>query len=226
VLLKGRVAKMLNLAVDLSGFYRLCRREPSLRYVPRSGAGRFLSSGSVYEDVFKAICCTNLSWNQAVAAVNRIGELGEPAGEGGRRSFPGPATILAAGAARLSEISRLGYRVPYLLKWAGKVQSGGPDWRAAESGDLPREELRRFLLSVSGIGPTSSRYLMMMRGLSDEIPVDSSTHLFLREAKALGRRRLSPRLVAHLYGRFGPWKALAYWFEFLPWARKHWSMGG
>jgi 3-methyladenine DNA glycosylase/8-oxoguanine DNA glycosylase len=214
---------MLSLDLDLSGFYRLCRGESLLRYVPRVGAGRFLSSGSLYEDVFKTICGTNISWKQAVRAVNRIVDLGEPATGRGFRAFPTPERILACGRDRLSKVSRLGYRVPYLMSWAERASSPDPSWVAAEEGMLAEGELREFLLSIRGIGRTSCRYLMMMRGLAGEIPVDSSVLLFLRETR-FRIRNPSPAEIARIYDRFGGWKAYAYWFEFLPWARKHWAL--
>lgn len=221
--LRARMARMLNLDLDLSGFYRVCRKETLLRYVPRRGAGRFLSAGNLYEDVFKAICATNISWNQAVRAVNRIGTLGPSIGESDFRAFPGAEEILAEGPERLSGISRLGYRVPYLLGWAERTMLKDAEYRAAEEGAQDREDFRRFLLSVPGIGPTTCRYLMMLRGAADEIPLDSSVFLYLRENRFHGRTP-SRSQVDRLYGRFGEWKAYAYWFEFLPWARRYWGL--
>jgi 3-methyladenine DNA glycosylase/8-oxoguanine DNA glycosylase len=221
-LLRLRAMRMLGMGLDLSDFYRLCRREARLRYVPRTGAGRFLSAGNLYEDVFKAICATNISWKQAVRAVYRIGRLGEPVEGCDLAAFPSPERIAVAGEKRLAKVSRLGYRVPYLLAWAERVASADPGWRAAEEGGLRGKDLREFLLSIRGVGATTSRYLMMMRGFAEEIPVDSSVYLYLRENR-FGGRTPSTKDISRLYDRFGDWKAFAYWFEFLPWARKQWT---
>jgi 3-methyladenine DNA glycosylase/8-oxoguanine DNA glycosylase len=212
---------MLNLPLNLSDFYRLCRGDPVLRHVPRVGAGRFLSCGSIYEDVFKAICTTNIGWKQAVGAVGRIGELGEPVR--GIRAFPSPQRILSLGQKGLSDVSRLGYRIPYLLEWSERALSGDPRWEAAEEGSLEKEELRDFLLSIRGVGHSTCHYLLMMQGFGDEIPIDSSARLFLRETRFQGRNPTSKQ-ISRVYERFGAWKAHAYWFEFLPWARKHWGL--
>ncbi len=223
--LEQRLRRMLALELDLSGFLVLCRREPRLRYVPRVGAGRFLSAGNVYEDVFKGICGTNIAWRQAVAAVNRIAGLGQSIGRTGSRAFPTPREVIGCGPSRLSELSRLGYRVPYLLEWAERAEAGEPTLSAAEAGELDPECLRRFFLSVRGVGRTTSQYLLMLRGVADQIPIDSSVLLYCRENR-FGGRTPTEQQIRRLYDRYGSWKAYAYWFEFLPWARGHWSLDG
>jgi 3-methyladenine DNA glycosylase/8-oxoguanine DNA glycosylase len=225
LLLASRVRRMLNLDLDLSSFYRLCRKEKRLRYVPRAGAGRFLSAGNVFEDVLKAICATNISWRQAVGAANRIAAIGKQPGEDGMREFPAPEEILALGPERLAQVSRLGYRVPSLLAWCGRVASGDPAWLAAEEGGLGHEELKRFFLSIRGVGPASCHYLLMMRGMAHDIPVDSSVFLYLKENRFAGKTPTRAQIL-RLYEKFGAWKAYAYWFEFLPWARSHWALEG
>jgi 3-methyladenine DNA glycosylase/8-oxoguanine DNA glycosylase len=223
--LASRVRRMLNLDLDLASFYRLCRTERRLRYVPRAGAGRFLSAGNVFEDVLKAICATNISWRQAVGGANRIAEIGKQASEGAMRAFPEPEEILAIGEERLGRVSRLGYRVPSLLEWCERVASRDPSWVAAEAGGLGHEELKRFFLSVRGVGPASCHYLLMMRGMAHDIPVDSSVFLYLKENRFAGKTPTRAQIL-RLYRKFGDWKAYAYWFEFLPWARSHWALGG
>jgi len=220
--LGSRIRRMLNLGLDLSEFTALCRREPRLKHVPRAGAGRFLTAGNLYEDVFKAICCTNIAWKQAVAAVNRVASFGRPIKGTACRAFPTAQEVLNTGSVRLAEVSRLGYRVPYLLSWAERVASHDPDLIAAEAGALDREALRHFFLSVRGVGKTSCRYLLMMRGIADEIPIDSSVFLYCRENR-FGGRTPTERQIRRLYDKYGAWKAYAYWFEFLVWARNHWS---
>jgi 3-methyladenine DNA glycosylase/8-oxoguanine DNA glycosylase len=222
-LLQDRIRRILNLELDLSGFWELCRREPRLRYVPRVGAGRFLRCGDVYEEVFKAICATNISWRQAVSAVNRVGELGRQAPGTDLRCFPGPDQILEAGNRKLRGISRLGYRVPYLLEWARRVRRGDAVLQAVEAGSCTREEASRFLLSVKGVGKATSRYLLMVWGHGSEISIDSSVFLYCRSERFNGRTP-TVKEIESLYEPFGSWKAYAYWFEFLPWAKEHWGL--
>jgi 3-methyladenine DNA glycosylase/8-oxoguanine DNA glycosylase len=218
----SRVRRILNLDLDLSAFYSLCRKERRLHYVPEVGAGRFLSAGNVFEDVLKTICATNISWRQAVVGVNRIAETGRAVHSGRFRAFPSAEEILSLGAERLSRVSRLGYRVPSLLEWSERVASRDSRWLDAEERLLDREELRRFFLSIRGVGPTSCHYLLMMRGMARDVPIDSSVYLYLKENRFAGRTPTRAQIL-RLYERFGDWKAYAYWFEFLPWARDHWA---
>ena len=224
-LLLERAMKILNLNLDLSEFLALCRREARLRYVPRTGAGRFLRCGNTYEEIFKAICGTNIAWKQAVLAMNRIAALGTSVRGHSAKAFPSPDEILGLGERRLREVSRLGYRVPYLLAWAQRVRDRDSDWLQLETGNVSREEAMRILLSVKGVGRATARYLLMVWGSPGEISVDSSVYLYCRREK-FGGRTPTEREILDLYDSYGPWKAYAYWFEFLPWAKKHWGLGG
>jgi 3-methyladenine DNA glycosylase/8-oxoguanine DNA glycosylase len=204
---------------------RLCRREPRLRHVPRSGAGRFLRCGNVYEEVFKAICGTNIAWKQAVAAINRMAALGRRVRGTAGMAFPTPEELQQVGEMRLRDISRLGYRVPYLLAWAQRVSERNPDWRQLETGEASREEAMQILLSVRGVGKATARYLLMVWGYPGEIAVDSSVYLYCRRER-FGGRAPTEREILALFDSYRPWQAYAYWFEFLPWAKRHWDLNG
>ena len=221
-ILIARIRRILNLDLDLAPFLSLCRREPRLRYVPRRGAGRFLRCGNLYEEVFKAICGTNIAWKQAVLAINRVGTLGEPMGEFGLNAFPGAEKLLRVGESRLREVSRLGYRVPYLLDWSRRVAEGETGLDQVESGRVAPEEQKRFRLSVRGVGKATAQYLLMVWGSGQEIPVDSSVILYCRRNR-FGGRIPSEREIRAMYEPYAPWSAYVYWFEFLPWAREHWG---
>jgi len=223
--LVDRIRRILSLEPDLSEFLALCRREPRLRYVPRKGAGRFLRCGNLFEEVFKGICGTNIAWRQAVVAVNRVACFGKPVPGFSERTFPAADAVLDLGEARLKEISRLGYRVPYLLAWARRVADGDPDYAGVESGEMSPEDMKRFLLSVPGVGKATARYLLMIWGHGSEISVDSSVYLYCRHNRFGGRTPTEGEILA-LYDSYGRWKAHAYWFEFLPWARGHWGLAG
>ncbi len=222
-LLRARIRRMLSLDVDLSGFHALCRGEPRIRYASGAGAGRFLRCGSVFEEVFKAICATNIAWRQAVAAMNRIAALGNKVPGVDARAFPSASVILRLSEAKLRDVSRLGYRVPFLRSWARHVAEGAPEIASIEAGLLDREAMRRFLLSIPGVGKATCRYLMMVWGGGGEIPVDSSVYLYFRTNRFEGRNPTEKEILA-LYQAFGEWQAHAYWFEFLPWARKHYKL--
>lgn len=214
---------MLSLDVDLRGFHALCRGEPRIRYVPRAGAGRFLRCGNVFEEVFKAICATNIAWRQAVLAMNRIATLGNRVPGVDARAFPSASAILRVSEAKLRDVSRLGYRVRFLRSWARCATEGSAEIALIEAGALDREAMRAYLLSIPGVGKATTRYLMMVWGDGREIPVDSSVYLYFRKNR-FGGRNPSEKEILSLYEPFGEWQAHSYWFEFLPWARKHYKL--
>jgi 3-methyladenine DNA glycosylase/8-oxoguanine DNA glycosylase len=224
-LLLDRIRRIANLGLDLSSFHSLCRRESRLRYVSRRGAGRFLRCGNLYEEVLKAICGTNIAWRQAVLAINRIAALGETVPGTDFKTFPEAEDLLRIGQRQLRKTSRLGYRVPYLLAWARRVAAQEAEIGAVERGEMTELELKRFLLGIRGVGKATAQYLLMVWGHGEEIPVDSSVFLYCRLNRFSGRRP-SESEIRRLYEPYGTWKAYVYWFEFLPWARKHWRLGG
>jgi 3-methyladenine DNA glycosylase/8-oxoguanine DNA glycosylase len=223
-ILLERIRRITNLSVDLSPFLSICRKERRLRYVPRRGAGRFLRCGNLYEEVFKAICGTNIAWKQAVLAVNRVASLGERVPGTEFKAFPDAEKLLGMGERRLKEISRLGYRVPYLLAWARRVLAAEPEMRSVERGEWTVTELKRFLLDIQGVGKATAQYLLMVWGHGEEIPVDSSVFLYCRLNRFAGRAP-TEKEIREIYEPYGAWKAYAYWFEFLPWAKTHWGLG-
>jgi 3-methyladenine DNA glycosylase/8-oxoguanine DNA glycosylase len=155
--------------------------------------------------------------------MNRIAGLGKPVFADQARAFPSPAAILSLKEAKLRDLSRLGYRIPFLRKWAARVEEGDPQIAVIEAGEMDREAVRRFLLSIPGVGKATSRYLMMVWGDGRDISVDSSVYLYFRQSRFSGRNP-SEKQILSLYEPFGDWRAHAYWFEFLPWARKHYKL--
>ncbi len=57
-----KLAWMLGLDVDLSGFYEVARSEPKLMHVIAGAKGRLLRSPTLFEDVVKTILTTNTTW--------------------------------------------------------------------------------------------------------------------------------------------------------------------
>jgi len=109
---------MLCLEDNLVAFYELAAADRDLSWV-LSGAGRMLRSPTVFEDVVKTICTTNCAWSATVRMVTSLVRcLGKPDYRG-RRAFPTPAAMAAAGDAFYRDTSRAGYRGAYLLKLVG-----------------------------------------------------------------------------------------------------------
>jgi len=206
------VARILAFDIDLSGFHALCASHPELEAVPRIGAGRLLRCPSVWEDMVKAICGTNIQWKQAVTLINRVAELGDPAAEERHRAWPTPEQVAAAGPEWLREKCRLGYRSPYVAELASRLVSGDLDTGPIERNELDGPETRRFFLSVKGIGKATANLLAILYGHYDQLSIDSATYNFVGGKYFDGEKPTDHQITA-LYEPFGEWAALAYWYD-------------
>src|SRR6202011_4573626 len=91
----ARVRHVLRLDEDLSEFYGLVASDPELSWAA-SGAGRWVRSPTVFEDVIKTVCTTNCTWSATELMVGALVEhLGAEA-PGGRHAFPTPAAMAGA----------------------------------------------------------------------------------------------------------------------------------
>ena len=81
------VRHVLRLDEDLSPLYAKLAEDPELAWAAR-GAGRWMRSPTVFEDVVKTICTTNCAWSGTVRMVTALVEgLGDESARG-RRAFP------------------------------------------------------------------------------------------------------------------------------------------
>lgn len=211
--IEGSVIRMLAFDIDLAGFYVLCADHPTLETVPRIGAGRLLRCPTVWEDMAKAICGTNIQWKQAVTLINRISELGDPVpGDDERRAWPTPGQVAEAGASVLRDECRLGYRAPYVAELAGRIASGDLDTGPIARGELDGEDIRRFFLSVKGIGKATANLLSILYGSYDQISIDSAIYNFVG-GKYFDGEKPTDAQITELYEPFGEWAALACWYD-------------
>jgi 3-methyladenine DNA glycosylase/8-oxoguanine DNA glycosylase len=206
--------RILNLGVDLGPFYALCARREALDWVPAAGAGRVLRGPTVFSDVVSSICGTNTNWKAAVRCVHRLAELAPPDPLGSLRRYPSPAELARAGAQRLRDHARVGYRAEYIVQLAEAVAEGSLDLEVALDPRLSGPELRALFRGLPGIGPVTARYLAVLYGRFDGLAVDSLVLKYIGD-KYLGGRRATEKEVQALYEPYGDLRALAYWFEFL-----------
>src|SRR4029079_11342533 len=90
---EARVGRMLHLDAPLDAFHRLCRSDPSLRWIAKLGLGRLLRAQDLWEDAFKTLLTTNCTWKQTVSMVGRLVDLLGPRSATGRRAFPAPEAV-------------------------------------------------------------------------------------------------------------------------------------
>lgn len=206
------VTHCLRLSEDYSGFYKLCETEPLLKSAVSSGAGRMLRSPSVYEDVVKSICGTNVAWKQAVKMIHAISQLGETSKGSDINIFPEPEKIVDAGADWLKKNARVGYRAEYIVEFCKRVADGDLDLSQVYRGDLDGYELKELFLSIKGIGKATAHYLLMLHGEYSNIVIDSLTHAFMKQITG---KKMTDKQIERRYNRYGKWKALAAWYEWI-----------
>jgi N-glycosylase/DNA lyase len=208
--LLARLRHMLCLDEDLSGFYALAREDATLAWAV-GGAGRFMRSPTVFEDVVKTICTTNCTWSATERMVGAIvGGLGAPAvGAPERRAFPPPAVMAAAGEPFYRDVARAGYRGAYLRDLAAAVAEERLDLEALAHPDLPDAEAAERLLALPGVGPYAMAHVMMLLGRYRRLILDSWTRPTYR--RIAGRPRLTDKGIERAFRRYREYAGLAFW---------------
>jgi DNA-3-methyladenine glycosylase II len=211
----ARVRRMLQLDVDLDGFLDAAREvEPALAEdLEAYGGGRVLAGPSLYEDVVKAICGTNVTWRQAVGMINRIAALG-PGG-----AFPAPPDLLRAGDDWLRAEGRVGYRAGSIIAAARASIDGTLAEIERDSAAGDSERVYAGLLRLAGVGPSTAGFILMLMGHFDRPSVDSAT-LRITGARWFDGRKPTPREVLERIGPAGRFSGLVLaWATMRTWQR-------
>jgi 3-methyladenine DNA glycosylase/8-oxoguanine DNA glycosylase len=199
---------MFRLDEDLSGFYAAAAGDPDLAWV-MTGAGRMLRSPTVFEDVVKTICTTNCAWSGTVRMVTALVDTLGTQAPGGRRTFPSPEAMAAAGDEFYRATARTGYRGAYLRTLAEDVASGALDLEALNDPALPDAEVEERLLALPGVGPYAAAHVMLTSlGRYSRLVLDSWTRPTY--AKLRGRKT-SDKSIARHFRRYGEFAGLAFW---------------
>lgn len=214
---RATVRRMLRLDEDMRGFHSRCRAAGGGWRAATRGLGRLLRSPTVFEDVVKTICTTNVQWGgtraMARGLVERLGEpgpLSSPTGEFAR-AFPTPEAIAGADGEALGA-ARLGYREPYIRELAERIAAGDLDLEGLRDERYGTDEIRRALLDIRGVGPYAAATMLMLLGRYDHLAVDSVYRTFVSRRYFDGRAP-SDAEAREVYAEWGPWKYLGYWFD-------------
>jgi 3-methyladenine DNA glycosylase/8-oxoguanine DNA glycosylase len=202
------VRHVLRLDEDLSALYVRLAEDPALSWAA-NGAGRWMRSQTVFEDVVKTICTTNCAWSGTVRMVTAlVEELGEES-DRGRRAFPTPEAMAAAPERFYRDVARAGYRSAYLRSLAASVASGEIDLEAlAGDRELPDEEVARSLLALPGVGPYAAAHVLMLIGRYSHLVLDSWTRPTYAR---LNGRKASDATIERRFRRYGQYAGLAFW---------------
>lgn len=196
------VARMFRFDDDLSAFYAAVAGDERLQWAA-SGAGRMLSSPTVFEDVVKTICTTNCTWSSTIRMTRALVDLGEGA-------FPDPALLARTPSRWFANVAKMGYRGPYVKKIAAGVAAGRLDFEALLArGAHSDEEVEEALLALPGVGPYAAAHVMQIAGRHRQLVLDSWTRpTYVRLAQ---RRSASDTTIRRAFARYGEYAGLAFW---------------
>ncbi|HSB37664.1 MAG TPA: hypothetical protein VLD13_01150 [Gaiellaceae bacterium] len=201
------VRHMLRLDADLSAFYAVAAKDPDLSWTG-AGAGRMMRSPTVFEDVVKTICTTNCAWSATVRMTTALVEhLGAQAPDG-RRAFPSPGAMAAAGDAFYRDVVRAGYRGAYLRSLALRVAEGELDLEVLNDPGLSDDEVADRLIALPGCGPYATAHMMMLLGRYSRLILDSWTRPTYAR---LNGRKAADRTIERRFRRYGDYAGLAFW---------------
>ncbi|MBV8372141.1 MAG: Fe-S cluster assembly protein HesB, partial [Candidatus Eremiobacteraeota bacterium] len=196
------VARMFRLGDDLSAFYARIAADAQLGWAA-AGAGRLLSSPTVFEDVVKTICTTNCAWSATIRMTAALVERG-----GG--TFPEPGVLAETPERWYSDVARMGYRGPYVREIARRVSVGELDLESL----LPvrgrsDDDVESALLALPGVGPYAAAHIMQLLGRYHRLVLDSWTRpTYLRLSK---RKRATDATIRRDFARYGEYAGLAFW---------------
>ncbi len=211
--IKAGISRMFRREEDFSEFYAACRARGGHWLRLTKGLGRLQRSPTLFEDVVKTICTTNIQWSGTKSMTrNLVNALGAPfPGDRARKAFPTPDTVAAASPELLAE-ARLGYRGPYVKELAERVVSGELDLEALRDPTIPLAELKKRLLAIKGVGNYAAHTLMMILGYYGELAFDTALRDFVAKRYMDGKTPTEEDALA-IYQDWGKWKYLAYWFD-------------
>jgi 3-methyladenine DNA glycosylase/8-oxoguanine DNA glycosylase len=211
-----RLRRVLQLDADLTGFDAAVRAvDPALADdLAAYGGGRVLAGASLFEDLVKGICGTNTTWRQAVASINRLAQLGPPG------CFPGPADLLRAGEDHMRAVVRVGYRAPAILGAARAAIDGTLGDIEADSTAGDGDRVHAGLIALSGIGPATAGFVILLMGHYDRPSIDSAT-IRVAADRWFDGARPKPRDVLHRIAPAGRYQGLVLaWATLRVWQRE------
>jgi 3-methyladenine DNA glycosylase/8-oxoguanine DNA glycosylase len=212
--ISAAVKRMFRADEDLSKFYALCKKRGKPWTKLTDGLGRLLRSPTVFEDVVKTICTTNIQWGGTKGIVKRlVEEYGEPyPADPALRAFPTPEAIASVRFKTFAASVRAGYRGEYIHTLARRVAEGALNLESFRDAELSTPELKKRLLDIKGVGNYAAATLLMLLGRYDELGVDTVFREFVRRNYFDGQRPTDKEAQA-VYDGWGEWKYLAYWFD-------------
>ena len=156
--IKTNVQHILRIDEDFSEFYKMCRKKGGEWKVLTKGMGRLMRGSTLWEDIVKTICTTNVQWGGTKGMVKRLVQFyGEPLPDTIElRSFPTPGKIAKTNPKKFDKKVRMGYRSEYVHLLAKQITQGEINLKDFTDNNLSTEEVKKKLLKIKGIGNYAS----------------------------------------------------------------------
>ncbi|HQU84158.1 MAG TPA: hypothetical protein PKY59_13570 [Pyrinomonadaceae bacterium] len=206
------VRHILRLDDDLSEFYKLVKKEKSLKWIPTLCAGRLLRSPTVWEDLVKTLCTTNCSWGATKKMTsNLVEKLGKPAANG-KKAFPTAEAMVEVSADFYREEIRVGYRAPFFVELAEAVASGNLDVEKWLNSGLEGKDLKKEMKKIKGVGDYAAENLLKLVGNYEGLALDSWVRAQFYK-KHNNETVCDDKEIVKFYEKFGKWRGLAVWCD-------------
>jgi N-glycosylase/DNA lyase len=211
------LVRYLQLEVDMDRVMASFPKDPVLQAAVQRHRGLRL----LRQDPWECLASFVLSSTKQIVQIRqmvrevclRFGEpVQVPSGHRPVWAFPGSKVIAEQSEQELREC-RMGFRAKYLRGTAQAVARGQVDLGALSGSSL--EQARAALMTLPGVGrKIADCVLLFGLGFDQAFPVDVWVMRALREGYFAGEQVSTPRLLAWVEDRFGPWAGYAQQYLF------------
>jgi len=158
------------------------------------------------------LCTTNCTWRLTqIMTENLVTKLGADMkiGESDRSvyTFPEPQDIANQTDEYLRNEIKMGYRAPYLLKFANEVTEGSLDLTEFDDSSIPSSELYKKIRKIKGFGDYAASNLLKLLGRYDNMGADSWSGQKFSQKHFNGKPVDHKKIYAH-YKKYGKWAGL------------------
>jgi N-glycosylase/DNA lyase len=210
-----KINRMFRLDEDFEEFYNIVENDRDFQWILLKGAGRLIRCASLWEDMVKMLCTTNCTWRLTqIMTENLVKKLGKEINIKGEQfhSFPTVEAIALKSENFLRSEIKMGYRAPYLLRFAQSITNCRINLMDFENNQIPTPDLYKQLREIKGFGDYAVSNLLKLLGRYDYLGADSwSRHKF--SEKHNKGKKCDDKKIEQYYKKFGQWSGLFFWMD-------------
>lgn len=195
----ARIRRALRLDEDLRAFHALCRHEPRLRSIARTGVGHLLRGTSLFEDVVHVIAALLAHPSPPSPSLLALCRLGTRCPTAPRfRAFPTPAELAGAGLCTLRDEIGFGRRA------RGVIAIAAANAHRLDVDALDEGRVARLIARLPGGGRAASDSLLLLLGRYGHPVIDETTIAWARRS-GWGGSRPTRASIARAVARYDEW---------------------